>query len=912
MDTIIKMLLVGTRHRLVSLFLLAIISAFSAYGLLYLRIETNLASLAGDNAPDRALYEEVVETFGSDSKTVLYVRDHNLWQPEKLAVLTKIHQNLEKLSFVTKVDSIINAQSMRFFGGALSFGPLLPHKPKDPFVIAKARENARHNPLLAGQIISDDGLAIAMIISYEEQEWKNFDHNAFQTVEEIIEENRRIFQNIFQVGSPRLSVELRQNIVDDLLLLAPVSALVLVVAITLFMGSLFAAILPVLTSVISLLWTFGIMGWFGIPINVLTAMLPSLVLVIGATEDTHMLSSYLGEVTRLDDNNRLKAVRNMLRHIGLPLLLTITTTALGFFSNIFSEIGMIRDFALSASLAIIFNGLVTLLLTPMILSILGPTRSKVMGKKGEILGLSGFVVRLFDIIIHRYGNITLIITAGLVLFFSHHITTLHVTNDPLSYFQANQPLVLHTEQIHEDFAGVKTFFIHLDAKKAGAFKDPKNIIRLKKIQEWLNQQGQHDSSLSLADLISLLNREFHKSQNSQFIVPDSPDLVAQYLLFLSRKQLTSLVNADFSAANIVVRHNISDSHELNGLVRELRQAARMMAGAGIQLSVLGENLMINAAADDLIAAQIRSLGLLLVVIFILMSLLFTSMKGGLISLIPNMIPIIMVFGIMGLLDLAINPGTAMVAVIAIGIAVDDTIHLLSRYMEECRYTSNREVAVRRTVRSQAIPVISTTFALMLGFLVLSYSNFSIISQFGQLSAATLFFALVADLLITPIIMRRIRLVGFAQILALSVRRDVVENSPLFYNMSLFEVKKTILISELKRFDTGDLLMRQGAVGKSLGLILSGSVEVLIHKEGEQELHRVAVLNPGQIFGEIGFIQATLRVANIQALEPVEILVFDFDQLQQGMKFFPQIASKLNLNISRVLGKRLADVLARQN
>ncbi|MBF0358463.1 MAG: MMPL family transporter [Magnetococcales bacterium] len=912
MEAIIKILLIGTKHRLISLLVLTAISVCSAYGINYIRIETGLASLASDNSPDRPLYDEVVKVFGADSKIIIYVRDTDLWQPEKLAQLTDIHQNLERLSFVTKVESIINAQSIRFTTGAIVSGPLLPDKTKDPFKISAARVNALHNPLLSGQIISDDGLAVAIIISYAEQSWnKNFDRNAFLAIEAIIHNKRGMFQEIFQVGSPRLSEELKQNIKHDLLLLAPVSALVIAGTIIFFMGSIYAAILPVITSIISLLWTFGIMGWFGIPINVLTAMLPSLVLVIGATEDTHMLSSYLGEITASEEKNRLKAVRGMLRHIGLPLLLTIATTSLGFFSNIFSSIEMIRDFAISATIAIIFNGIVTLLLTPMILSIAGPTKSKIMGKSGQILGVSGSLVRLFNIIIHRHGNATLIITIGLVLFFANHARTLHVTNDPLSYFNSEQSLLLHTERIHEDFAGVKTFFIHLDSQKANTFKDPKNLLRLKKIQDWLNNNGQVDSTISLADTISLLNREFNKGQVSKFTVPDSQNLVEQYLLFLPRKQLTALVNSDFSAANIIVRHNINDSHELNGLVRELKESAKLIAGGEIKLSILGQNLMINAAADSLIEAQIKSLGLLLGVIFILMSLLFTSMKGGLVSLVPNLIPIILVFGIMGLLDLSINPGTAMVAVIAIGIAVDDTIHLLSRYMEECRLTSNRDLAVSRTIHGQAMPVISTSIALILGFLVLSYSNFSIIAQFGQLSAATIFFALMADLIITPIIMRRVRLVGIAQIMALSVRRDVVEKSPLFMGMSLFEIKKTILISELKKFEPGDILMRQGVIGKSLGLILEGSVEVLIKKDGVEELQQVAILTPGEIFGEIGFIRATRRVANIRALEPVEILVFDFKQLQQGMKFFPHIAAKLNLNISRILGNRLADILSRR-
>ncbi|MBF0384207.1 MAG: MMPL family transporter, partial [Magnetococcales bacterium] len=477
MEKIIQILLVGTRNRFISLLVLTAMTVATAYGLLEIRIETNLSSLASDHSPDRPLYNQVVETFGADNKIILYIRDPNIWQPEKLALLTDIHQHLERLSFVTNVDSIINAQSIGFSTGVITSGPLLSNKPKDPFEINKARENAMSNPLLAGQVISDDGLAVAFIISYEEQKWnENFERNAFSAIEGLIDKNRSYFQDIFQVGSPRLSEELKQNIIGDLLLLAPISALVLALTIIYFLGSVLAAILPVLTSVISLMWTFGVMGWFGIPITVLTSMLPSLVLVIGATEDTHILSSYLNEINRMQDKNRLQAVRNMLRHIGLPLILTVVTTALGFFSNMLSGIEMIRDFAMITTIAIFFNGVVTLLLAPMVLSFFGPTQSKLIGKKGEILGIPGFILRTFDKIIHSYGKATIIITLGLLIFFAKHAFSLHVTNDPLSYFQTNQPLIVHTERIHEDFAGVKTFFIHLDSEIPGAFKDPKNII----------------------------------------------------------------------------------------------------------------------------------------------------------------------------------------------------------------------------------------------------------------------------------------------------------------------------------------------------------------------------------------------------------------------------------------------------
>ncbi len=320
--------------------------------------------------------------------------------------------------------------------------------------------------------------------------------------------------------------------------------------------------------------------------------------------------------------------------------------------------------------------------------------------------------------------------------------------------------------------------------------------------------------------------------------------------------------------------------------------------------VVGENLMVNAAAESLMVAQVKSLVILLCVIFLMMSVMFTSLKGGLISLIPNLVPIIMLFGVMGLLGIPLNPGTAMVAVIAVGIAIDGTIHLFSRYNDLCRRTSDYEGAVHTTVQEEATPMVATSLALALGFGILLMSNFTLIAQFGALSAATMLFALFANLLITPIIMTRIRLIGLHQLLALSVHKEVLEKSPLFQGMSNYQMRKAILISELHEFEEGELLVEQGTFGRSMYLILSGQVDVV--RRIECKAKHVAVLNAGQIFGEIGYVRKVHRTADVRALVRVEALRFDYKQLKKDLKFFPHIVANINFNISCILGERLAD------
>ena len=220
----------------------------------------------------------------------------------------------------------------------------------------------------------------------------------------------------------------------------------------------------------------------------------------------------------------------------------------------------------------------------------------------------------------------------------------------------------------------------------------------------MDKQGVFDRSTSLADHLAFANREF-RGEYAELTLPKTRQLVAQYLMFFHRSDLDSYVSHDFSRANIVVRHNINDSHTLNAYIDELQEVVKDIAGAGIKVNIVSENLMVNQAAENLMVAQVKALVLLLVLIFIIMSVMFTSFRGGAIALVPAVIPIAMMFGVMGYLNIPLNPGTAMVAVIGIGIAVDGTVHLLARYNELCRHTSDYLGAVNLAVKEEATPLI---------------------------------------------------------------------------------------------------------------------------------------------------------------------------------------------------------------
>jgi hypothetical protein len=869
-------------------------------------VDTGVDSLIPANDPARLVYQKVMGEFGTDNKTIIYIKDDNLWTLKKLGQLEQLHNEIERIDNVTRVDSLFNLHTIHGVDGKIDSRPLLRGAPKTEDEALQAKQSAMANPLYLGNFFSEDGNVTAMIVSVVDvEDNKDFSRNIYQALEDKISLYRADFDHMVQVGPPRINAELKNSLYEDFILLGPLSVFVLVFSILLFMRNWLAAMVPLVTSIITIIWTFGMLGWAGIPLNILSAMLPSLIIVIGATEDTHMMAAFFRGLDKSDEDKRSAAIIYMARHVGLPLILTVLTTALGFASNLFSNIGLIQHFAFAATFAMLTNGIITILVMPMMLSIFGPKENAGILRDGESPGLPDRIMKVFRYSQDHFPISTLVVTAALCAFFIFQASKLYVTNDPLSYFPSDRPLIQDTKRIHEDLAGIKIFFITLESKGAKAFQDPENITKLAKIQDFLDSQGVFDRSISLADHLAFVNREF-RGGSAELSLPETRQLIAQYLMFFHRSDLDNYVSHDYSRANIVVRHNISDSHILNRHIIELQDVVKHIAGPDMKTHIVGENLMVNHAAESLIVAQVKALFLLLALIFLIMSALFTSFKGGAIALIPAIIPIALMFGIMGYLDIPLNPGTAMVAVIAIGIAIDGTIHLLARYNELCRRTSDYLGAVNTAVHEEATPLIVSSLALSFGFGVLLFSNFTVVAQFGALAAATMLFSIFANLLITPIIMARIRFVGLYQILAMSIDREVLDRSPLFNNMTDYQRRKAVLISELHEFNEGDLLVEQDTIGRDMYLILSGEAEV-IRRDGT-ESRSLATLQPGQIFGEIGYIRETERTADVLALSKISALRFDYARMQKDLKFFPSIVAKLNFNISYILGERLADMV----
>lgn len=901
----------GARRPIVSFLLAAIITGISFFGAMKLTVDGSFDILYSKNDPGYAPYQETVAEFGSDNIVLVYFKDKKLFSKKKLSLIEEFAFGLEDVKYVEKQESLFTALNIRAGPDGLDMNPLMDATPETAQEIAKAREDALYSPIMRGTYISDDAMKTTVVVTLQNIEGDpTFNRKAAAEINSRLKNIRGEFEDVFVMGAPRINVAIERGLFNDIGLLTPIGAVLLVVILLSQLRTPVAAGLPLITAGMSILWTAGFMGFAGIPLNLLTAILPALVIVIGSTEDTHMLTAYLEGLSKDDPPNRVNAVRFMAVHVGLPIFITSFTTAVGFMANISSDLIMVQHFGITAGYAMVANLIVTILMLPLLLRFFGPRKSKLQGDSENVVGLAGKVLSILDILGGRYERRVVVVVLLAATIFAGFATKVQTSNDPLSFFKPDNSVRIDADILHNDLAGMQVFYLSINADSGKDFKDPKWLQKVDEIQNVMRQQGAYDKVTSIADYLKLVNQEMNQGNKAFYVMPKTRALAEQYLLLFARPDVERFINADATRANLMVRHNISNSYELKKYLDDLRGKIAGILGPKTTYHITSKNILINNGAETMIKSQSTSIILLVAIIFVLMCLLYTSFTAGFVSLVPNLIPVITMFGIMGLFGVPLNAGTTLVSVIAIGIAIDDTIHLLTNFNDQLKVNPDQTVAARAAVRVEAIPVVSTSLALAFAFLSLLLSDFTIIIQFGLLCAVTMVMALITDLLITPILLKRFRLVSLWDIASLKLNQKVLADSEVFKGMTAYQMRKTILLSYAKEFEPGEDVFLQGSTDRNMYVILSGKAEVVLGvKDGKETL--LATLGTSEIFGEAAYAGNVARTATVRvpenSKEPLKVLMLEQERVASAMRSYPRIHALLNRNISAILAGRLANM-----
>src|SRR5262249_28825967 len=331
----------------------------------------------------------------------------------------------------------------------------------------------------------------------------------------------------------------------------------------------------------------------------------------------------------------------------------------------------------------------------------------------------------------------------------------------------------------------------------------------------------------------------------------------------------------------------------------VRRAALPEGAAG---PAHGDARPLTGTTSDIVAGQIESLTIALGVIFVVMSAMFLSARIGFLAILPNVLPILIFFGVMGQLGILLNVGTSLIAAISLGIAVDSTIHYMARLNLELKGETDQAAAITRALHTVGVPIVYTTVALFFGFLTFAFSGFVPIRDFGVLAAVTMAASLVTNLVLLPAVLGTTKIITLWDLVGVKLGEDPVRTIPLFAGLRSSQARVVVLMGEVKKYRARETIVRTGDPAEEMYVILDGRAEVWAgHGAGRGKLTE---LERGEVFGEMGFVRASERTADVVAATDVEVLAVDQRFLDRVQRRYPRIASKVFLNLTRILSNTL--------
>jgi predicted RND superfamily exporter protein len=483
---------------------------------------------------------------------------------------------------------------------------------------------------------------------------------------------------------------------------------------------------------------------------------------------------------------------------------------------------------------------------------------------------------------------------------------IEVSTATITNLKADNPVRVHFDRINEQLEGASAFSVVLEADTPEAFKNPENLREIEALQGWLESQPEIGGTTSLVDYVKAINQGFHENAADSFTIPGSQALVSQLLLVGSNDELEQFVDADHRLTSVAVRTTVIDSNDVMGLVGRTEEFLRQLPGH-LQARVTGNTVLLSRTMDDIAIGQALSLGMAFLVIYGLLSLLFTSFRAGLLALVPNALPVLIYFGILGWSGVTLNTTTGLVACLVLGIAVDDTIHMMVHFNGAARRHADEVRGVVEALQRVGRPVTYTTAALCLGFLCLTLSEMRSQVEFGVLSALTLGFAWLIDVTFTPALAMQMRVVTIWDVLTLDLGNDPQHSIPLFRGLRHAQARMVAALSRLEGFAQGELLTRIGEKGGSFYVVIDGELSATVSVDGRTvPLRRHG---RGDVVGEVAIFHGE-RTADVRAETNVRLMCLTAESLLRLERRYPRIGARIYANLNEVLASRLASVTPR--
>ncbi len=744
--------------------LIAIVATAMGAKNLYFRGDYNIF-FDGSNAQLQA-FDEIQTTFAKTDNIALVLapKSGDVFDQRTLTQIQEMTEQAWQVPYSSRVDSLTNYQHTEAVDDDLLVEDLLYQSYSlTAERIAKVRTIAMSEPLLVNALVSEKGDVAVINITMQ---MPGVDETAevnevVAYVEQMLSHYRAQYPDvtIYKAGIIAMNHSFAMAAQNDSATLVPTMLLVILVFLTLMLRSFLSVLATLVVIIGAIVATLGIVGWAGMFLHVASVNVPTLIMTLAVADCVHVIASMRHFMRQ--GMPKSQAIHRSVTLNFVPIIITSVTTAIGFLMMNMSDSPVLRDFGNLSALGVMIACVLSVSLLPALLNLL-PVRfsAKQTAKSSDIMD------KLADLVVHRRNvllPLSIVVIAGSAALIPYN----KVNDESVKYFDTSSEFRQAADFMEQRISGMTTMSIAIKTHQSQGIASPEFLAVLGEFTHWLREQPETDHVASLSDIYKRLNKNMHGDDNAYYALPAERELAAQYLLLYEMSlpfglDLNNQVNVDKSSVKLQLTVKNLGSVELVALEERIYQ---WFASHAPQYQVVASSpsLMFAHIGETNMASMLSTLPITLILISALMIFALRSWRLGMISLVPNIAPAVIGFGLWVLISGEINLGLSVVVTLTLGIVVDDAVHFLAKYQHARKAGQNAEQAVRYAFHTVGRALWITTVVLVAGFSVLALSQFRLNSDMGQLSAIVIFVALVIDFVLLPSLLMRFDTAEYAQL-----------------------------------------------------------------------------------------------------------------------------------------------------
>jgi len=730
-------------------------------------IDNDISMWIGKDDPVYRTYERFRQEFGGQRTLMIALRSPRLFTAEGLQFVRQVTDDIERVELVERVNSLATANIVASIpstlvpsssrgkppaaddpddDGGIEVQPLLDDIIDDT-AAARARDRVLDDPLLRGDVVSEDGTVTAIVVTFDEDRIDEVRGRVIDEIHQLIDPRLPPGMRAYYNGSLEISETYNRVTRANLVRLTPPIILLTIGALFVMFRSWRLVLLVMVAVVTSFVWTMGLYVLMGFTYNILASMMPPLIMILAIADDVHIVQHFT-EAARASGSTE-RAFKSSVRHLFAPLLGASATTALGLASLATSNVVAVRAFGIGAGVGVMVDFVMSLVLVPTLLTLI-ETPPAAAPQERYFVGPMQRVAR-FSM---RYAKPVVVVTSLLMGVGALGMRWLHVDTNHINFFAKDHPLHQSAELIDQRLSGIYSFNILLEGEP-DSMKSPAAMRRMEELRVRLQQLPFVRKVTSVADYVKRINRELNGGAASQAVVPASGDAIAQELFVFAlsdegRRELDRVVASDFSRAQISVRlASMSSDLVFEQINRAEQEAAAVFAGSGITPTVTGSGRIFATLDHYIVVSQLSSFATAFLTVFGVIFVVFRSARFGVLAIIANALPVCAVLGLMGWLGISLNVATVMVASVALGIVDDDTIHFIGRFRRDVANGQGTEDAIEAATMHEGRASLTTAIINSVGYGIMVVSAYKPTAWFGGLLALTMAVAFLAEVLVVP-------------------------------------------------------------------------------------------------------------------------------------------------------------------